>query len=259
MQKSLYTPVKDLGQNFLNDSESIHKMINALELSDSDVVIEVGPGLGVLTEQIAKKLTSPESHLYAVDIDDRFVNKLQQQFAQNENIEVLKADILKWLPTFNNFQTKPFKLLGSLPYYITSPIVHAIIHMEHQPEICVLLLQKEVAERIFNKAPDATYLSVFVQTFYNVEYLGKVDARKFTPSPKVDSGILKLTKKQSPISSEQIRAYSGFLHKGFSNPRKMLNKVFSKEEIEKYGIDPTLRPQNLEVEKWVAVFKSIQQ
>ncbi|HSX39755.1 MAG TPA: 16S rRNA (adenine(1518)-N(6)/adenine(1519)-N(6))-dimethyltransferase RsmA [Candidatus Saccharimonadales bacterium] len=252
MSDSLYKPIKELGQNFLTDTQTVNKMVEALELTPTDIVIEIGPGLGVLTEVIEQYLTSTESRLIAVEIDERFTLKLDQMFLENANVEIVKANVLDWLPTYKD--PKPFKLIGSLPYYITSPIVHKIVQMESQPEIAVLLVQKEVADRINNKAPDATYLSSYVQTFFEVSYLGKVDRKVFSPEPEVDGGILKLVKKQPLVSRDRLGKYEGFLHKGFSNPRKMLNKVFTAEELAKVGIDATLRAQNLDVDKWVQLF-----
>ena len=254
MTNSLYAPIKELGQNFLTDSESAFKMVNALDLLQDDVVVEIGPGLGVLTQELANKLMSPKAHIYAVEIDNRFVDKLSNMFLTNDTVEIVEANVLDWLSTFKHPDTRSLKVLGSLPYYITSPILHKIIEMPVQPALCVLLVQKEVAQRICNKAPDATYLSVFTQTFFDVTYLGKVDKSKFSPAPSVDGGIIKLQKKTSSITSEQLRKYSGFLHKGFSNPRKMLNKVFTKEELAKVNINSSLRAQDIEVDKWVELF-----
>ena len=126
--------------------------------------------------------------------------------------------------------------------------------MKKRPHAFVLLIQKEVAEKIKNKAPDASYMSSFVQTFFDVRYLGKVTSDKFYPQPQVDSGIIKFTLKSGDFSQEFIRKYEGFLHRAYSSPRKMLNKVFKKEELEKGKIDGSLRAQNLNAEEWLEFF-----
>ena len=126
------------------------------------------------------------------------------------------------------------------------------------PQTAVLLVQKEVAEKIKNNAPDSSYMSSFVQTFFDVKYLGKVPSKKFNPEPKVDGGIIKMVKKEDAnLDLVFIRKYEGFLHKAYSNPRKMLNKVFKKEELERGTINPTLRAQNLDAEEWLSFYKKI--
>ena len=118
-------------------------------------------------------------------------------------------------------------------------------------------MQKEVAEKVSAKGNDASYISSFVQTFFNVGYLYTVDKSLFDPEPKVHGGIVKLVRKESGLSSNDIEKYEGFLHKAFSHPRKMLNKSFTKEELEKVGIDPKLRPQNISPQKWVEMFETL--
>jgi 16S rRNA (adenine1518-N6/adenine1519-N6)-dimethyltransferase len=128
--------------------------------------------------------------------------------------------------------------------------------MPVRPEKAVLLVQKEVAQKIAATAPDSSYMSVFVQTFYDVIYLETVPRTKFDPAPKVDGGIIKMVHREDPgISAEMVQKYEGFLHKGFSNPRKMLNKVFTKEELQKIGVEANLRPQNLDASQWLEAFK----
>jgi 16S rRNA A1518/A1519 N6-dimethyltransferase RsmA/KsgA/DIM1 with predicted DNA glycosylase/AP lyase activity len=129
--------------------------------------------------------------------------------------------------------------------------------MKVLPEACVFLVQKEVAEKISNKAPDSSYLSSFVQSFFTVEYLGKIEAKKFNPVPEVDGGIIKLVNLHPNVrfDPEFIEKYEGFLHKAYSHPRKMLNKAFSKEDLLKGDIDTNLRAQNLDAGEWLSFFK----
>jgi 16S rRNA (adenine1518-N6/adenine1519-N6)-dimethyltransferase len=230
-------------------------MVDALDLVEVDTVVEIGPGLGVLTNELVHKLLDTIS-IIAIDIDKRFVENLKVVYLNSLNVQIVEADILDWLPNYK--PEKPFKVLGSLPYYITSPIIHSIIKMQKLPEKCVLMIQKEVAEKVAAKAPDASYLSTFAQTFYDIEYLGKVDKDKFKPAPKVDGGIIKMTlRHDAPIQVENIKSYEGFLHKGFASPRKMLNKVFTKEQLAKANLNGNLRPQNLDANMWAEVFKSV--
>ncbi len=173
-------------------------------------------------------------------------------FSEYKNhFEVIEANVLDFLPQYST--EKSFKIIGSLPYYITSPILHEIIKMNKRPKKVVVLIQKEVAKKIAAKAPDSSYLSTFIQTFYEVEYVATVDKNEFSPVPKVDGGILKMTLK--PDVNIDVKKYEGFLHKGFSNPRKMLNKVFYEDEINRAQIDSTKRPQNYNSEEWLKFFK----
>ena len=234
-------------------------MVDALELTPQDTVIEIGAGLGAVTQRLVHKLIGLESKIYAVEIDNRLTTKLKMMFAENTNMKVVEANILDWLPTVET--EKPFKVLGSLPFYITSPIIHTIIKMKKQPEICVLMTQKEVAHKICAQQDKASYMSTFVQTFFETNYINIVPRNKFNPVPKVDGAIIKLKSEQGlshlqkPHQQEQIYKYERFLHKGFSNPRKMLNKIFSKEELTKTNTDGNLRAQNITPKKWVEMFE----
>jgi 16S rRNA (adenine1518-N6/adenine1519-N6)-dimethyltransferase len=252
----MYEAKKDWGQNFLLDRTIVGNMIAALDISAGDTVVEIGPGLGILTEELAARYSDEEVFVYAVEIDIRFVEKLQTVFLPRRHIHIVEANILDWLPQFR--PEKPYKILGSLPYYITSPIIHSIVKMPEQAQLCVLLVQKEVAQKISEKAPDSSYMSSFVQTFYEVEYLETVSKDKFTPAPKVDGGIIKMVKR-ADAGVWDIERYEGFLHRAYSNPRKMLNKVFSKEELSKAGLDPSMRAQNYNPEDWVKAFNAILQ
>lgn len=249
----MYEPLKELGQNFLSDRSIVSNMVNALEVKAGEDVIEIGPGHGILTDVIAEKVRLLEgAKLYAVELDKRFYDKLHGMYVQDRNIEIVNANILDWIPTFET--DRNIKIIGSLPYYITSPIIHQIVKMNKQPEIAVVLIQKEVADKISANAPDASYLSSFVQTFFTVETLFMVSKKKFNPEPQVDGGVLRLTKRDPPIAQDEAERYEGFLHKAFSHPRKMLNKPFTKEELEKGNIAPNLRPQNLTSDQWAAFY-----
>ncbi|KKS21131.1 MAG: Ribosomal RNA small subunit methyltransferase A [candidate division WWE3 bacterium GW2011_GWA1_41_8] len=250
----MYTPHKELGQNFLTDREVARTMVAGLELSPGDEVVEIGAGLGAVTEELAEQAVSDETVVHAVEIDIRFVETLKTMFLQNMNINIVEANILDWLPTF--IPKNDFKVIGSLPYYITSPIIHKILEMERLPRICVLMIQKEVAEKIAAQVPDASYMSSVVQTFYDVEYVAKVPKGKFVPSPKVDGGIIKMVRKTGQaVVHEEIKKYEGFLHRGYASPRKKVNKVLDKDELARTGIDGNLRPQNLSADHWVRAYR----
>ena len=252
----MFEPIKALGQNFLIDSETIIKMVDYLEPVDGDLIVEVGPGLGALTEELSNRLLENHSEVYAIEIDKRFVSKLKNMFLDAFNVNIVEGNILDWLPNFK--PNKAYKILGSLPYYITSPIIHTIIKAPKQAETVVILIQKEVGEKVAAKVPDATYFSSFVQTFYDVAYLETVPKTNFDPVPEVDGAIIKMKKLPAQnIAAGLVEKYEGFLHKGYANPRKMLNKAFSKEELQLAGVDGSLRPQDIDVDKWVEMFNKL--
>lgn len=250
----MFTPNKKLGQNFLKDTKIISKMVKALEAKAGEEIIEIGPGLGAVTRILLENHGHGEIDIKAVEIDIRFVDKLTQMFNEYKNhFEVIEKNVLDFLPTY--ITDKEFKIIGSLPYYITSPIIHEIIKMKKRPKKVVILIQKEVAKKIAAKAPDSSYLSTFVQTFYEVEYIATVDKKEFSPAPKVDGGILEMTLRDN--IDIDVRKYEGFLHKAFANPRKMLNKAFYEDEINRAQIDGKKRPQNYNAEEWLKFFKII--
>ena len=251
----MFKPHKELGQNFLTDKSVAKDMVEALDIQNGDEIVEIGPGHGVVTDFLVRKSKDLDVKIHAVELDVRLYQELKNFYSGNEKIEVIKDNILDWLPTFST--DRKLKIIGSIPYYITSPIIHKIIKMPTVAETVVLLIQKEVAEKIKSTAPDSSYMSSFVQIFFDVKYLGKVPSKKFDPEPKVDGGIIKMTRKSVDFDLELIRKIEGFLHRAYSNPRKMLNKVFKKEELEKGNINPTLRAQNLNAEEWLSFYKKI--
>ena len=249
----MFEPIKRLGQNFLKDRLAIKKMVKALGVQDGEIIVEIGPGLGAITREILEAYGNWDVEIKAVEIDLRFVDKLRSMFLDYMNIKIIESNIIDWLPTFDPVDKK-FRVIGSLPYYITSPIIHNIIKMKSLPESCVLLIQKEVARKISSVAPDSSYMSSFVQSFFDVEYLMTVDKKEFAPSPEVDAGIIKLVKKQK-ITDVDANKYEHFLHKAYSNPRKMLNKVFYQDELNKADLNGSYRAQNYNAEDWLNAFR----
>lgn len=249
----MYEPVKSLGQNFLSKTSIVESMVSALDISNSEDIIEIGPGHGILTEILFRRVLGRDIKIYSVEVDERFANKLYRIYASEPAVEIVHDDILKWLPTFTS--ERKVKVFGSLPYYITSPILHSVIKMNVMPERAVFLIQKEVAEKVCSRVPDASYISTFIQTFYDAELLFVVPKAEFTPAPKVDGAVIKLTRTSVEMNRGIIEKYEGFLHRAFSHPRKMLNKPFSKEELARGGIDPKLRPQNLSPKEWLEFYK----
>jgi 16S rRNA (adenine1518-N6/adenine1519-N6)-dimethyltransferase len=241
-----------LGQHFLKNKNEIKKMVEALDAKPGDVIIEIGPGQGAVTRELVELYGGKDIRIVTVEVDSSLVEKLRKTFP---NIEVVEEDILKWLWKFDP-EARPIKIIGSLPYYITTPILQEIVRMPARPETCVLLVQKEVADKILQTPPESVPISVLVQTFFEVEGLGHIDKSDFSPEPEVDGGILKLARKDIGLD---VRKYEGFLRKVFANPRKMLNKTFDADELNQAGLDGNMRPQNYGWENWVNAFRMLTQ
>ena len=249
----MHKPIKKLGQNFLLSFDIADKMVAALELAAGDLVVEIGAGLGAVTKTLVDSAEKKDVAITAVEIDERFIEQLKKRFSYYEKFAVYNADILSWLPDFK--PATPFKILGSLPYYITSPILHKIVRRHGEIQTAVLLIQKEVANKILSDSPDASYLSVYIRTFFEVEKVVQVQRANFDPAPNVDSTVIKLTKKPKVIIDQaELENYEAFLHTAFSKPRKMLNKVFDKEFLHKAGFDDKLRPQHVSAEQWQQIY-----
>jgi 16S rRNA (adenine1518-N6/adenine1519-N6)-dimethyltransferase len=224
-------PIKDLGQNFLRNQQVIEKIVKLLEISEKDNILEIGPGEGVLTKEILNK--DIDFQLTCIDIDERSVVELKE--INDPRIKVILGNIL-------DSEIHSNKIIGAIPYNITSPIFHKIIKLENKPEIVVIVCQKEVAEKI-SDTKKGSYLSNFIQYFYDVKLEFLIKNTDFYPVPKVDSGVLKLQVKK--FENLDISKFSNFLHKTFRSPRKKINKVFDKELLKNLEIDENKRPEDL--------------
>jgi len=247
--------IKSLGQNFLTNKNIVKRMVDLLPIKGSDYVVEIGPGPGVFTTEIVSRLTD-DNTFYAIDLDERFVAKLKNKYQDLPNVHIILANFLDW-STVVTLEGNTV-LLGSIPYYITSPILHHLIKMTNKPKTVVLMLQKEVAEKLTERKVKSNYLSIFINTFYEVTYIDTVDRGAFTPVPNVDSAIILMTEKEFPAGILDITSYENFLHVGFKHQKKMLNKAFPKELLEKVGLTGNERPHNLTIEKWLELYKVVE-
>jgi 16S rRNA (adenine1518-N6/adenine1519-N6)-dimethyltransferase len=224
-------PIKDLGQNFLRNEYAIEKIVNLLELSNDDVILEIGPGEGVLTKEVLK--SEKKFKLIAIDIDPRSIEELK-------NINDSRFSTI--LGSYLKENTNSTKILGAIPYNITSPILHKILEAEELPKKVVLVIQKEVADKLTYKK--GSYLKNFLNYFYDISFAFKIDKENFFPIPKVDSGVIVMDLKSS-IPNFDKKKFSNFLHKIFRSPRKKINKVFSKEFLNECKVDDNKRPEDL--------------
>lgn len=235
-------PIKDLGQNFLRNQQVIEKTVEFLGISDKDSILEIGPGEGVITKQILKNKKS--FNLTCIDIDERSIIEIGQ--IEDSRLKVILGNILDTEISFN-------KIIGAIPYNITSPIFHKIIKSDIRPNKVVIICQKEVAEKISN-IKKGSYLSNLLQYFYDIELELIVKNTDFFPAPKVDSGVLVMNLRK--FENIDIQKYSSFLHKTFRSPRKKINKVYEKELLKNLKIDENKRPEDLTKEEIMKLYKN---
>lgn len=248
--------LKSLGQNFLIDENVLGKIVQAAELDKNDVVMEIGPGFGTLTEELSEKC----GKVIAIEKDRKLAEKLNGKFG---NIEIITDDILKI--KLKEFVKKyssdgKYKLVSNIPYYITSPIIKMFLESDVQPELIVLLMQKEVAERICAKPGKLSVLALSVQIYGEPEIVDYVDKSSFYPEPKVDSAILRIKNIKKNFSDECYKDLFRIIKIGFSSKRKKLannlsaglhiGKTQSEELIVKAEISLNARAQELRLEDW---------
>lgn len=252
---------KSLGQNFLKDEEILNQIIESAGLTMEDNVIEIGPGQGALTEKLAKACKK----VIAIELDDRLIPLLHTKFVGNENVEIIHDDILKInlpeLVSSFRFQASGHKVVANIPYYITAPIIRLLLETKYPPKEIILMVQKEVAERIVAEAGEMSILAVSVQYYASAEYLFTVPKIAFDPIPKVDSAIIKIvTDHKSLVTKEETKKFFRIVKAGFSAKRKTLaNNLSSSFQIDKKEVEAKLislgfsantRAQELSVEDW---------
>lgn len=255
--------LKSLGQNFLIDEEVLSDIVSAADLKEDDVVIEVGPGMGVLTFALAPKC----KRVIAIEKDrkmSRYLRKeIEKTYGDKSNIEVVCDDILRInLPEFMKERgIVKYKVVANIPYYITSMITKLFLSTETQPEMMVMLMQKEVVERICAKEGDMSILALSVLLYGEPEMMRKVGSDAFYPAPKVDSAIIRIRNIGRKYSVQEYQEIFRVIKIGFSSKRKKLVNNLSagfslpKDEIEKMlgecGIDKGVRAEDLSVGDWV--------
>jgi 16S rRNA (adenine1518-N6/adenine1519-N6)-dimethyltransferase len=247
-----------LGQNFLKDPVVLENIIRSSDIHDVDFVVEIGPGEGILTERLARS----EKRIIAIELDDNLIPILQNKFSSFENVAIIHADILKInLPELIGSAEK-YKLIANIPYYITSPIIRLFLEQLKQPEEMILMVQKEVAERIAAPKGQMSLLAVSVQYYAAAEILFTVDKKSFSPVPRVDSAVIRIAPRKKFYPTEDKKFFR-VVKAGFSAKRKtLLNNLSSGLQIEKdlmekallaANISCTARAQELSIDDWKAL------
>ena len=251
-------PLKRLGQNFLIDESVLNKIIETANLSVDDIVLEIGPGLGTLTIELAKRVKK----IIAIEKDKTLCQVLENILRTNKvfNVGIINKDVLQ-ISNFKFLISKQipnpnYKLVANLPYYITSPIIRKFLETENPPKEMILMLQKEVAQRIIAKPPHMNLLAISVQFYSEPKIISYVSKNSFWPSPKVDSAIIKIIPKQIP--EIDTKKFFALVKKGFSAKRKMLKNNLSGIDFEKIGLNPKIRAENLTIGDWLKIYETVQ-
>ena len=262
-----------LGQNFLTNDSIAQRIVTSANLSKNDNILEIGPGKGVLTEYMA----GSNAHVLAIEIDQRLIEHLEKIFHvetrqclvstdSDSRVKIINGDILKInLPRLieeNNFQN--YKIVANLPYYITSKIIRLFLETKYPPREMTLMVQREVGERIVAQDEKESILSISVKFYADPEILFEVGKENFDPVPKVDSAVIRITRKKNPPKADASEFFS-LVKTGFSAKRKMLVNNLANlghpraellEILKKAGLEPTVRAEKLTVEDWVKLCNS---
>lgn len=250
---------KSLGQNFLKDQKVLAAIVEAAELSPEDHVLEIGPGKGALTEKLipeVKKLT-------AVELDDRLVPFLNLDFKKHNNFELIHGDALKFTPP-----STPYKIVANIPYYITSPLLNHYLREQFEdgnpPEMIVVMVQKEVGEKIVAKNGRHSLLSLQVHLFGEPEYVCTVPSKAFSPAPKVDSAVIKINVAKKPKIEADLKKLFWLFKVSFAQKRKKLSKNLAallrkkpaeiREQLEQIGLNPDVRAEALTFDEWKLLY-----
>lgn len=258
-------PSKEYGQNYLINPEVIETMIAASGVTKKDTVIEVGPGFGILTLDLAAKVKK----LIAFEIEAKlkpYWEEISTRLAQSkeDNFEIIWGNVLRTDP---KIFPKNYKVVANLPYQITSPVLKLFLEdLENKPTEMTLMVQKEVAQRICAKPGEMSVLALSVQYFGQAEIMGEVKNNNFWPVPQVDSAIIKIILSKRTTTREEDRAFFKFVKVGFAQKRKLLIKnllpTIGKQhkekfiaELKKMGFTETARAQELSVANWQQLVK----
>ncbi len=250
-------PRKSLGQNFLRDRSYLERILAAGAIESSDTILEIGAGTGVLTRALAAQAR----RVVAVELDDSLTSLLRAEFELVRNVEIWHGSALDFDPCCD--LREGYKLVGNIPYYITAPIIRRYLEAPCPPRCLVLMVQREVAERIVAAPGSLSLLGVSVQFYASAEIVTRVPARAFFPRPKVDSAILRLTPHTSTAAGPLRDAFFAVARAGFGMRRKQLVNSLSsglslsrdagQDLLARAGIDEKRRAETLSVAEWTEV------
>jgi len=261
---------KRLGQHFLIDGEVLQVITSAAELAPTDIILEIGSGLGILTKELARQT----GWVIAVELDNKLANILKQTLASFDNVSVINKDILRIDPATllrepkTKFApaTSPYKVVANLPYYITSPVLRHFLEASVKPEMMIVMVQKEVAEAIVAEPGQRSVLSISVQFYGKPRIVSYVPAQSFYPAPEVDSAILRIDLYPQPVVAvTDEKGFFELVRAGFTASRKQivnslvqgsgLHKAEVLTLLNKADIAPQRRAETLTLEEWAQLWQ----
>lgn len=255
----MITAKKSLGQNFLKNKTIISEIVKAAEITTRDTVLEIGPGEGVLTEA----LLATGATVIAVEKDDRLIDLLNEKFSNYRaggKFTLIHQDILDFYPQENELKAGEYKIIANIPYYITGQILRQFLESNYQPKAMVLMVQKEVAERIVTRKSKESILSISVKAYGEPKYIRTVSRGNFNPAPNVDSAVLLISHISKQYFSDiSENRFFDIMKKGFGQKRKMLkgNLGINEEILQQCDISPKARAEELNLEQWKKLIKII--
>lgn len=253
----MFKPKKSLGQNFLKNESIVDQVVSTAGVGKDDVVLEIGPGQGVLTEKLLEKA----GKVIAIEKDKRLIEDLNKKF-KGKKFELIEGDVLKEeiLDRVRN-DNRSYKLVANIPYYITGAILKKFLVSNKKPELMVLMVQKEVAQRIVARGGKESVLSLSVKAFGEPKYIKTVKKENFSPKPKVDSAILLVENisNNNFDSKDEEFLFFEIIKKSFCGKRKKIGNTLKmyREKIEDLGIDIGQRPEDLSLDDWLDITKAL--
>lgn len=259
------TPKKSLGQNFLHDPNALEKIVRAADLRPDDVVLEIGPGTGALTEWLA----GIARRVIAVELDDRLIPLLQHRFGDRDNVRLVHADILDLDLSLHIRPDESYCVIANLPYYITSAILRFLLEREHRPDRLIVMVQNEVADRLVAQPGDMSLLSVSVQYYGQPRIVTRLSPAVFWPRPDVTSALVRIDTygANPPIQVPDEATFFRVVRAGFSQKRKQLRNALAgglslpREEADRLlaeaGLDAQRRAETLTLAEWAALTNTV--
>ncbi len=256
---------KSLGQNFLKSKSALKAIIETGQLNHEDLVVEIGPGKGALTEHILQSGAT----LIAIEKDDElfaYLSEKYQEYISRKKLTLIHGDILDIDDSSYLQPDKNYKIIANIPYNITGQIIRKFLTATHKPTSMVLLVQKEVSDRIVARDGKESLLSLSVKLYGTPKYIKKVPARDFSPAPKIDSAILQIKDIKAPsLTKAEEELFFEILHSGFAHKRKMLignlSEKYPKEEIAQIfsalSLSEKIRAENVLLRDWISITKKL--
>jgi 16S rRNA (adenine1518-N6/adenine1519-N6)-dimethyltransferase len=249
---------KSLGQHFLVDQGALRRVIAAADVQPTDLVVEIGPGTGLLTRLLAERA----ARVIAVEMDEALVARLKDDLSSFQNLSIVHGDAREWDPTTIG---EPYKVVANLPYYAATPIIRRFLECSYPPSVMSVTVQREVAQSMTASPGKMRTLSVATQLYGNPRITGYIRPGSFSPPPKITSAIVSIEVYKKPaLSLDDTEAFFQVVRAGFSSARKQLRNPLShsfgvtgariEELLMEVGVDPRLRAEALRLEDWKKIY-----